>query len=429
MGKFSLQQQPEQQIKQKQRLELDQRLSLLGPQTVGVESDFGVVITSKEGLVERSRVRRVIFAACPKGKRRHSHIAFLERMVDTLDMQGEDASKQEDKFTVAAKLDLNEVEQEEAHALLRAETWYTFLPAIMGYGVTKEVMEVVFQWAVRATGAIAGAAGFVGAMFGGVFGRFIGKNISAAIENAITGLKNKMSEDNCYELNVVPETLRKVGIKDYLPDGSLLNAKRSRLPRDPGEPAPYHYHFGGPEFMSSLLAEAFPDRPRLDVEKMELSILFLTYTAHANELDGLLDAFAREYGNRPRRVVGTGGAFPVHPALGRHVFCIEDNINFRASLSFHTVVSFKFEEGEEVDLSYCRGRDNEAPCFIVCANYDRGTEIIDYTTHYLPGRYETVPGGKKKFRLIGGEEYEKMGAYRLTKDGPVKISDSEKQAH
>ncbi|MEF8787533.1 MAG: hypothetical protein V5A84_00550 [Planctomycetota bacterium] len=432
MGKASLQQEPqprqEQELKQEEKLDLDQRLRLLGPQTVGVESDFGVVITSKEGLIEKSRVRRVIFAACPKSKHRHSHITFREQMVDTLDMRGEDASNEADKVTVAAKLDLNEVEEEKPHPLLQAETWYTFLPAIMGYGLTKEVFERFFQWAMQATGAIAGLAGFAGAMLGGVFGRFIGKNISAAIENAITGLKNKLSEDNRYNLNVVPETLRKVGIRDYIPDKPLLNVGRTRLPREAGEPVHYHYHFGGPEFMRSLLQDAFPDRPELDVDKMELSVLFLTYEAHMKELEGVLNAFEREYGDRPRRAVGCGCEFPIHPVLEDHVLRVEENINFRASLSFNTVVSFNFEEGEEADLSYCQGQGNEAPCIIVCANYDRGTEIIDYTAHYLPGRYETVADGKKRFRLIGGEEYEEMGTYRLTKEGPVKVSDENTHA-
>ena len=435
MGKLNLQQEPEQrqeqELKQEEKLDLDQRLRLLGPQTVGVESDFGVVITSKEGLIEKSQVRRVIFAACPKSKRRHSHITFRERMVDTLDMQGVDTTVEDDgdSITIAAKLDLNEVEEEELHPLLKAETWYTFLPAIMGYGLTKEVFEKVFQWAMQATGAIAGAAGFVGAMLGGVFGRFIGKNVDAAIENAITGLKNKMSDDKRYNLNVVPETLRKVGITDYAADRPLLNVGRTRMPREPGEPIHYHYHFGGPDFLRNMLEEAFPDRPGLDVEKMELSMLFLTYEAHTDELESMLSAFEREYGDRPRRVVGAGCEFPIHPVLENYVFRVEESINFRASLSFNTVVSFNFEEGEEVDLSYCEGRGNEAPCIIVCANYDRGQEIIDYTTHYLPGRYETVSGGKKRFRLVGGEEYEEMGTYRLAKDeGPVKVSDRNTRA-
>ena len=435
MGKLNLQQEPEQrqeqELKQEEKLDLDQRLRLLGPQTVGVESDFGVVITSKEGLIEKSQVRRVIFAACPKSKRRHSHITFRERMVDTLDMQGIDTTVEDDgdSITIAAKLDLNEVEEEEAHPLLQLETWYTFLPAIMGYGLTKEVFEVVFKWAVQMTNAVAGFAGFLGAMMGGVLGRFIGKNVSAAIENAITGLKNEKSEDNRFNLNVVPETLRKVGITDYNPERPLLNVARTRLPREEGEPVHYHYHFGGPDFIRSLLSDAFPDRPRLDIEKMELSMLFLTYEAHATELEGMLGAFEREYGDRPRRTVGRGCGYPIMPALENHIFRVEEKINFRASLSFNTVVSFNFEEGEEVDLSYCEGRGNEAPCIIVCANYDRGQEIIDYTTHYLPGRYETVSGGKKRFRLVGGEEYEEMGTYRLTKDeGPVKVSDRNTRA-
>ncbi len=427
MGKANLRQEPqhrqEQKLTQEEKLDLDQRLRLLGPQTVGVESDFGVVITSKEGLIEKSQVRRVIFAACPKSKHRHSHISFRERMVDTLDMRGEDGSKPDDKVTVAAKLDLNEVEEEEAPALLQAETWYTFVPAIMGYGITKEGFETFFQWAVQLTGAVAGAAGFVGALLGGVFGRFIGKNISSAIENAITGLKNKLSEDNHYNLNVVPDTLRKVGIRDYAADKPLLKVSRTRMPGYPGEPVHYHYHFGGPEFMKSLLDDAFPDRPKLDVDKMELSVLFLTYEPHMEELEGVLSAFEREYGDRPRRNLGPGGGFPIHPALENHVFRIEEDINFRASLSFNTVVNFDFDEGEEVDLNYCEGRSNEAPCIIVCANYDRAAEIIDYTAHYLPGRYERVTSGKKQFRLIGGEEYEELGTYRLTKQGPTKVSD------
>jgi len=432
MGKANLRQDPqqrqEQKLTQEEKLDLDQRLRLLGPQTVGVESDFGVVITSKEGLIEKSQVRRVIFAACPKSKHRHSHISFRERMVDTLDMRGEDGSKPDDKVTVAAKLDLNEVEEEEAPALLQAETWYTFVPAIMGYGLTKEIMEIVFQWAVQFTGAVAGIAGFVGALLGGTLGRFIGKNISSKIENAITGLKNRLSEDNYYNLNVVPETLRKVGILDYTPDKPLLRVARTRMPGDPGEPVHYHYHFGGPEFMRSLLGDAFPDRPAVDLDKMELSVLFLTYEAHVEELEGVLSAFEREYGDRPRRVVGAGGGFPIHPALENHLFRVEEDITFQASLSFNTVVSFEFDEGEEVDLNYCQGRSNEAPCIIVCANYDRAAKIIDYTAHYLPGRYETVTSGQKQFRLIGGEEYEELGTYRLTKQGPQKVSDENTRA-
>jgi len=432
MGKLNLQQEPEQrqeqELKQEEKLALDQRLRLLGPQSVGVESDFGVVISSKEGLIEKSSVRRVIFAACPKSKRRHSHINYRERMVDTLDVQGEDPSREDDKVTVAAKLDLNEVEEEEVHPLLKAETWYTFLPAIMGYGLTKTVFENVFLWAMQAKQGISGVAGFIGAMLGGVFGRFIGKNISAAIENAITGLKNKMSEDNRYNLNVVPETLRKVGIHDYHPEKPLLDVGRTKLPREPGEPVHYQYHFGGPRFMRDLMEEAFPDRRTLNFDRMELNVLFLTYDPRRKELERVLDVFERTYGDKPRRTLAPGGNWPVTRSLESHVFRLEETINFKASLSFNTVVSFNFEEGEEADLSYCQGQGNEAPCIIVCANYDRGTEIIDYTAHYLPGRYETVADGKKRFRLIGGEEYEEMGTYRLTKEGPVKVSDENTHA-
>ena len=415
-------QESRQELQQEERLDLDQRLKLIGPQTVAVESDFGVVISSKEGLVDQSQIRRVILVASPSSKRRHSHITFRERMVDTMDIYGEDESLTDDKVTVAAKVDLNEVEEPDKHALLKAETWYTFLPVILGYGLTKEAMEIFFKWSSQALAGISSVSGAIGAIIGGVFGRFIGKNISFSIENAITGLKKKFSEDKEFTLNLAPHTLKKVGITNYDAEKPLLKVARTRLPRNPGEPVNCDYHFGGPDFLSDLLQEAFPDRPKLDISRMELNTLFLTYEPRRRELMRLVDTFQAEYGDKERCTVGCGGHFPLLPTFEKHVLRMKERINFKAELSFNTVVSFNFEEGEEVDLSYCKSPGNRAPCIIVCSTYDKGNETIDYTAHYLPGQYMAQGSQKKRFRLIGGEEYVQMGRYKLSKEGPRKIA-------
>lgn len=364
--------------------QLEQRLDLIDERSVGVETDWGVVV-DLQGLVNRySEISYGLLAACPSSRIQHSSIQFAENMVDSLQIY--------DGREPLSKFDVRESENNSHRNPLKLwENHLGFISAAVTYSAVKQVFEETVEVRIQSLEALASFAAIV---IGGGCARYIGKAIANQVEDKVVpGMVKKFAgrkSESRYDLYLSKHSanfIQNMGVDpEHIPvDEPVARVSRSVFPLKPGQPVRYENNFGDADFINATVEELFCEK--MDINRMEVAMLFLTCKPY-KELETLL--------------AGLDRAFETEAGESQ----------LQANLSLKSKVGFNF--GADVNTDYYRNSDDgSVPCLVISNKIDKQEKIATYDYWLFWGEEE-----EGQFKLTGSSEHEPLPhKYKISKWG------------
>ena len=372
--------------------QLEQTLDVIDERSVGVETDWGVVV-DLEGLVNRySEISYGILAACPSSRITHSIINFADNMVDSLHVYDGDEP--------LSKFEVKETENNVHQSPLRSwENHLGFVSAAITYSAVKQVFEITLEERFQSFQAL---AGFLAIVVVGGCTRYIGKAIANQVEDKVVpGMVQKFAgpeSESRFDLYLSKHSanfIENMGVdREHIPvEKPVARVSRSSFPLKPGQPVRYENNFGDAEFINGKVEELFDER--FDLARMDVGMLFLTCKPYA-ELETLLEGFDEAFGT-------------------------EGPSNLKANLSLKSKIGFNF--GKDLNLEAFKKSDSESvPCLVISNKTDKKNKLATYDYWLFWGEQMG-----EQFTLTGGSEHAPLEhKYKITKKGPEQLDEKRK---